>query len=145
MGGYGALKCGLCAPQVFGAVASLSGGVDVAAICEDPKNYQDTTLWQDIFGPGDKVRGGDNDLFAVAERLVASGATLPAIYMWCGSEDFLIEHNRAMRDHLTRLGVSFTYEESPGDHQWKYWDEKIQTVLAWLPVAQPKGGEQKWR
>jgi putative tributyrin esterase len=145
MGGYGALKCGLRAPQTFGAVASLSGGVDVATICENPITHQDTTLWQDIFGPGDKVRGGDNDLFAVAERLAASGATMPAIYMWCGSEDFLIEHNRRMRDHLTSLGVTFTYEESPGDHQWKYWDEKIQTVLAWLPVAQPKGGEQKWR
>ena len=24
--------------------------------------------------------------------------------------------------------------ERPGDHQWKYWDEKIQTVLQWLPI-----------
>ena len=30
--------------------------------------------------------------------------------------------------------LEMSYEESPGDHQWKYWDEKIQRVLQWLPL-----------
>ena len=33
---------------------------------------------------------------------------------------------------------SLCYEESPGNHQWKYWDEKIQTVLDWLIPADGK-------
>ena len=37
-----------------------------------------------------------------------------------------------MRAHLEKLGYTLKYEESPGDHQWKYWDAKIQTVLDWL-------------
>lgn len=42
-----------------------------------------------------------------------------------------------LRDHLRAKGYDLTYEESPGDHQWKYWDEKIQTVLSWLPISKP--------
>ncbi len=144
MGGYGALKCGLCAPQTFGAIGALSGGLDVASICEGDKHPQGT-LWQDIFGPPENVRGGENDLFAAAEKLASSSEPKPAIYLWCGTEDFLIQHNRDMRDHLTKVSLPFTYEESPGDHQWKYWDDKIQTILKWLPVTQPEGGDPKWR
>jgi S-formylglutathione hydrolase FrmB len=73
-------------------------------------------------------------LFAAAERLAASGKPKPKIYIWCGTEDFLYDQNVRMRDHLRKLGFDLTYEESPGDHSWKYWDEKIQTVLEWLPI-----------
>ena len=135
MGGYGAMKCGLCAPETFSKVASLSGGLDAASICENNKVRVDNTLWEDIFGPADKVRGSFNDLFAQAEKLSASDGPKPDIFMWCGTEDFLYEQNTAMRDHLNKLGFNLHYEESPGDHQWKYWDEKIQTVLKWLDLG----------
>lgn len=135
MGGYGALKLGLSASDSFGAVASLSGGLDAASICEEnARSEKRVQLWEDIFGPAEAVRGGKNDLFAEAERLKASGKPLPKVYMWCGTEDFLYRANTDMRDHLQNLGYDLTYEESPGDHQWKYWDEKIQTVLQWLPI-----------
>ncbi len=35
---------------------------------------------------------------------------------------------------MAKLGYNLTYEESPGDHSWQYWDAKIQTVLDWLPL-----------
>lgn len=132
MGGYGAMKCGICASQTFSKVASLSGGLDVVAICQNNTVRNDDTLWEDIFGPADSVRGSFNDLFAQAEKLSASGDPKPDIFMWCGTEDFLYDQNTAMRDHLTKLNFNLHYEESPGDHQWKYWDEKIQTVISWL-------------
>ena len=40
------------------------------------------------------------------------------------------------------LGYDLTYEESPGDHQWRYWDQKIADALAWLL---PGKGENAWR
>ena len=135
MGGYGALKCGLLAPETFGAAASLSGGVDAVEIAHSNLDREGGTLFTDIFGPADKIKGSDNDLFAVAERLAAHPDKMPRLYMWCGTEDFLYQSNVRMRDHLRALNYDLTYEESPGDHQWKYWDEKIQTVLAWLPIA----------
>ena len=134
MGGYGALKCGLLAPETFSAVASLSGGVDAVEIASNDAIKGNDGLFFDIFGPADKVKGSDNDLFAVAERLAKRPEMMPKIYMWCGTEDFLYQSNLRMRDHLRALGYDLTYEECPGDHQWKYWDAKIQTVLDWLPI-----------
>ncbi len=137
MGGYGALKCGLCAPETFSAVATLSGGLDVADICENNVvgGDENSGLWVDIFGPADKVRGSENDLFFRAEKLKSENPKLmPKIFQWCGTEDFLYKANCAMRDHLNKLGYDLTYTETPGDHQWKYWDREIQNVLAWLPI-----------
>ena len=37
-----------------------------------------------------------------------------------------------MRDALMKNGYDLTYEESHGDHSWRYWDDKIRTVLKWL-------------
>jgi S-formylglutathione hydrolase FrmB len=91
-------------------------------------------VWRNIFGDPALIRGSENDLFALAEKLKASGKELPKIYMWCGTEDFLYRENIRMKKHLDALGFDLTYEESPGDHQWKYWDEKIQSVLKWLPL-----------
>lgn len=134
MGGYGAMKCGLLAPETFSCCASLSGELDIADTCEHGGLNEDGGYWRDIFGAPEQVRGSDNDLLAVAERLAQSGGPKPKVYIWCGTEDFLYPHNTRMRDQLNRLGYDLTYEESPGDHQWKYWDEKIQTVLKWLPL-----------
>ena len=130
MGGYGALKLGLNAPETFSRVASLSGGLDVATFCENPP-VEMGDLWVNVFGEKSAVRGSVNDLFAQAEKLTEKR---PAVYMWCGTEDFLYDQNVRMRDHLEKLGYDLTYEEGPGDHQWKYWDEKIKTVLEWLPL-----------
>lgn len=132
MGGYGAMKLGLRAPETFGYAASLSGAVDIISSLK-PENGEG--FWTNIFGPVQEARGSENDLLAVAERLAKDPAAVkPELYIWCGTEDFLYEQNVTMRDHLTKLNYSLRYEESPGDHQWKYWDEKIQTVLEWLPL-----------
>lgn len=130
MGGYGAMKLGLRCSDRFAAVASLSGGLDAAACC----TMNDAPIWGQIFGKPEDVPGSDNDLFAVAQRLRESGKTLPKLFMWCGTEDFLYDQNIRMRDHLQSLGYDLTYEESKGDHMWSCWDEKIQSVLKWLPI-----------
>ena len=135
MGGYGALKCGLLAPETFCAAAALSGALDAVDVMHRNTDSEGRRYWEDIFGPADKVAGTDNDLFFVAERLAAQpDAKMPDLYIWCGTEDFLYDQNVRMHAHLESLNYNLTYEESAGDHQWKYWDEKIQTVLKWLPI-----------
>jgi len=134
MGGYGALKMGLGASDTFSAVASLSGALDVNAICRYNQATEEKEFWTNIFGDLTLVEGSENDLLAQATRLKASGKPLPKVYIWCGTEDFLYEQSKTMVAHLKSLDYDLTYEESPGDHQWKYWDDKIQSVLAWLPL-----------
>lgn len=132
MGGYGAFKLGLRASETFGAVASLSGGLNIASL--GSRHDERSALFEGIFGDLQKAVGGENDLFHLAEELAASDKPKPKMYQWCGTEDFLYQDNLLMRDHLKKLGFDLTYEESPGDHRWEYWDEKIQTVLKWLPI-----------
>lgn len=132
MGGYGALKFGLRAPETFSKVASLSGALNPFQIRKDRAvSPERLRLMENVFCSPSAMKGSFNDLFTAAEEL-RDAPLRPEIYLWCGTEDFLIGQNREMRAHLERLGYSLTYAESPGDHRWKYWDEKIQTVLDWL-------------
>ena len=141
MGGYGALKCGLRAPETFSKVISLSGALDAADTAINNTVPATRRYWEDVFGPAEDVSGSENDLFAAATALT-DPALRPRIYMWCGTEDFLYAQNMRMRDHLRALGYDLTYEESPGDHQWRHWDKKIADALDWLL---PGEGEDAWR
>lgn len=141
MGGYGALKCALRAPRTFSKVISLSGALDAADTAINNTVPATRRYWEDVFGPAEDVSGSENDLFAAATALT-DPALRPRIYMWCGTEDFLYAQNIRMRDHLRALGYDLTYEESPGDHQWQYWDKKIADALNWLL---PGEGEDAWR
>ena len=141
MGGYGALKCALRAPQTFSRVISLSGALDAADTAVNNTVPATRRYWEDVFGPAEDVSGSENDLFAAATALT-DPALRPRIYMWCGTEDFLYAQNIRMRDHLRALGYDLTYEESPGDHQWRHWDKKIADALDWLL---PGEGEDAWR
>lgn len=132
MGGYGALKLGLRGGGRFSRVASLSGAVNMARDHEDPRNPVSTAFFRTLFGTNKEATGSFNDLVTAAEELKEE--LRPKVYMWCGTEDFLYRQNATMRDHLSALGYDLLYEDSPGDHQWKYWDEKIRRVLEWLPL-----------
>ncbi|MCZ8518550.1 MULTISPECIES: alpha/beta hydrolase [Paenibacillus] len=131
MGGYGAMKAGLLAPDTYGAAASFSGALDAVRTYDrlDPGQAAD------IFGSRDALEGSVNDLFAGAERLAGTGAAVPDLYQWCGTEDFLYEDNVRFREHAVRLGLPLTYEEGPGGHEWKHWDRCIERLLQRLPLA----------
>jgi len=134
MGGYGAFKLGLRKPEMFSAAASLSGALDVATLSNSNDPERISTL-KPIFGEEIKIAGTDSDLMVCAEKLVDSGVDCPALYQCCGTEDFLYEDNIAFRDHATKLGLNLTYKESPGMHEWGFWDKQIQNVLEWLPLS----------
>ena len=129
MGGYGALKCALKHPETFSKAASLSGALDAVALPHLPDPLADEAYWEDVFGPIDGIAGSDNDLFAAARACVENR---PEIWMWCGTEDFLYDMHLRMREHLTALGYSLDSSESPGDHQWFYWDRELPRMLDWL-------------
>lgn len=134
MGGYGALKMGLGASDTFSAAAALSGALDVNSICLYNHDTEEKDFWTNIFGDAAQVKGSKNDLLHLATQLKISGKPLPKLFIWCGTEDFLYDQNLTMKAHLESLDYDLTYEESPGDHQWKYWDAQIQRVLEWLPI-----------
>ncbi len=132
MGGFGSLKLGLNLPDRYAAIASLSGGMDVSDFLSNPDNRREGEL---IFDSLEQYRGSMNDLYAQAEKLAASGQTRPKIFQCCGTADFLYDDNVRFHKHLDALGYDLTYSEKDGAiHEWGYWDEMIQQVLAWLPL-----------
>ena len=52
--------------------------------------------------------------------------------MACGTEDFLIEPNRQFRDFLHQQGVPVEYAESPGVHDWAFWNQYIEPAILWM-------------
>jgi putative tributyrin esterase len=141
MGGYGAFKLALGCPDKFAAGASLSGALDLSSI--PTHGVLDTTEIENIFGKLDCLKGSENDLFHLAEKLAAYNGEKPKLYQCCGTEDFLYVDNIKFRDHSKKLGLDLTYEEEPGTHEWGYWDTKIQNVLTWLPLD--KNGDNQNR
>jgi putative tributyrin esterase len=131
MGGYGALKWALRQPERFAAAASLSGALDVAGLRTGRKRPEDPRMFERIFDDRE-VAGGPDDLFWLLAK--AEPAALPALYACCGTEDELIGDNRAFQEACSVAGVPLRTDFGPGEHDWAYWDQQIQQVLAWLPL-----------
>ncbi len=130
MGGYGALKVGLSCPESFAKAASLSGAVLIAQNVESgDERHGHGQYWLSIFT--DKPVGTPNDLMYLAKK-TAKKKNRPDLYMWCGEQDFLYKDNVAFHADIKDMGYDVVFEHSPGDHQWKYWDAKIQDVIAWM-------------
>ena len=126
MGGYGALKWALHRPGQFAAAASLSGALDLEAINQDEWRKP---LMQRVF---DGRVGPRDDLFALLAD--ADAESLPSLYVGCGTEDHLYEHNVRFVDAATAAGVDVHVDFRAGEHEWGVWDAAIRDVLAWLPV-----------
>ena len=133
MGGYGTLKLALRQPSRFAAAASLSGALDVGALARSSRE-EDPTIWKRVFGNAAPT-GTEDDLFALLEQ--AEPDRLPALHVSCGTDDQLVAANRRFVSACTAAGVPVTTSFGPGEHDWAYWDDRIQEVLAWLPLGRP--------
>jgi S-formylglutathione hydrolase FrmB len=137
MGGYGALRLGLAKPEKFAAAASLSGALDMPRRLKEAGKTGsriDKAEWVGIFGPELEMEGTDADLHFLAQKLAAADGPKPGLFVACGTEDELLPDSRAFRQQLDAVHLPVSYAESPGGHDWGYWDEQIQRVLDWLPL-----------
>lgn len=124
MGGYGALKIGLRECGSFAACAGLSPCGDIKALAQ----FND--VYRPIFGD-DLVVPPEDDLLCLCEAN-KDKPNRPRVYIGIGTEDFLYENVKPVREKLVECGYDFTYRESAGSHSWEFWDEYIQYVLKWM-------------
>ena len=68
------------------------------------------------------------------EGPTADPASTPALFVACGTEDYLIEGNERFLEVAARQGHAVETVLRPGAHTWEFWDEQIQRVLEWLPL-----------
>src|SRR5690554_3728055 len=75
MGGYGAFKMALRCPEKFAAGASLSGALDLSKVVE--RHFDE---FRTIFGSPEKVKGSEEDLFYLAEKMAKSHGDKPELF-----------------------------------------------------------------
>jgi len=118
MGGYGALRLGMkYASQVQGisAHSSITKAEQLSQFIPYPAR---------AFQYAGDV---DTDLLHWAK---VNRDMLPPIRFDCGTEDSLLEPNRALDRALTELHVPHVYEEFRGGHDWQYWTQHVRRTLA---------------
>ena len=70
-----------------------------------------------------------NDIFTLLEQ-VKDRKDAPAVIHFCGDNDFLLQDNRKLNAAFLRLNwKNYFYRETPGVHNWEYWDTHIQDIF----------------
>ncbi len=113
MGGHGALYTAFRHSDTYGAVASMSGGVDIRPF---PKSWgMELSLGSQAENP---QRWFEHSVMGQLHLLVPN--TLE-IWIDCGTEDFFIGVNDELHRQLTYRGIAHTYLTRKGGHTLPYW------------------------
>ena len=126
MGGYGAVKLGLKYPQLFAFVGSLSGALNAAQNL-DIQRPEFRPKLREVFGDEGSRTRGENDIFQLLST--PHQTPRPYFYLACGTNDFLLETNRALAEQLSSRSINYEYHETPGGHTWAYWDRALLLLL----------------
>jgi putative tributyrin esterase len=126
MGGYGAVKLGLKYPQLFAFVGSLSGALNAAQNL-DIQRPEFRPKLREVFGDEGSRTRGENDIFQLLST--PHQTPRPYFYLACGTNDFLLETNRALAEQLSSRNINYEYHETPGGHTWAYWDRALLLLL----------------
>lgn len=136
MGGFGAIHTGLYYPETFGKVVGLSSAMIIHNIKNKTEDFKDGIADYDyytsVFGRLDQLENSDNNPEYLIKKLKEENIQIPKIYMACGTEDFLLEENRAFYKFLTDEQVDVTYIEGPGAHTWEFWNAYLEPSIKWL-------------
>ena len=119
MGGFAALRLVGRHPGRFVAAVGLSSVTEVEQL--------DTLIEERRDGwAGDAVDR------RVRDALQQAGAPLPALRLLCGTEDPLLDANRALHGALQAAGIAHQYAEVPGGHDWPFWRRHLEDTLRFL-------------
>ena len=117
MGGHGALYLAFKHQDVFGAVGSMSGGVDIrpfpdnwdmskriGVYSQNPENWEKNTVI--------------NMLYLVKPKSLA-------MIIDCGVDDFFYRVNENLHEQLLLRNIPHDFISRPGAHNWQYWTNAI--------------------
>lgn len=121
MGGHGAMWNAIRHRDVFGAVGSTSGGLDIRPF---PTNWK----MQNQLGEfaSNKKRWDEHTVINLIPSLKDGDL---AIIIDCGVDDFFLEVNRRAHQSLLDHNIKHDYIERPGAHNNAYWNNSIDYQL----------------
>lgn len=124
MGGYGAFYLALRHPDFYGAIGSMSGGVDFRPF---PSNWD---ISKRLGAYATHRKSWDDHTITHMLGALKNGEF--AIRMDCGVSDFFIGVNRRLHQKLLSLGIDHDYLETPGTHTWDHWDRAMDGMLLYF-------------
>lgn len=127
MGGHGAMYIATRHPELYSAVGSMSGVMDInTATWKVPDEFAKSRAenFVKLLGPAKEgaVPYPGHTIIDMSDELKASGL---AIIFDCGVDDFLIETNRHLHQLLVDNKTPHDYIERPGMHNWEYWENAL--------------------
>ncbi|NDV59615.1 alpha/beta hydrolase family protein [Bacteroides sp. 519] len=117
MGGHGAMWLSLRNKNVFGAVGSMSGGLDIRPFPNNwemskqlGKESENREIWDahTVINQIDNINDGDL-----------------AIIIDCGYADFFFEVNNDFHKKLLKYKIQHDFIVRPGDHDGPYWKNAV--------------------
>lgn len=135
MGGFGAIHTALKYPKRFGKMFGLSSAMiqyDIAGMKPGEKNeIADYDYYLQVFGNLEHLDTSENNPDYLIREKKKRGEKIQPVFMACGTEDFILKNNRVFRDFLNSQNVDLTYYESEGIHDWKFWNQYLETAICW--------------
>lgn len=136
MGGFGAIHTALQFNHTFSKVFAFSSALIMHNIekmkpgdSDIMANYEYYRL---TFGELSKMSESLNNPEVLVKKILKGKDTMPRLYLTCGTEDALLSLSRDFRDFLKTENVDFEYHESPGIHDWTYWNGCLKPAIEWL-------------
>ena len=140
MGGYGALKCALSRPDLYGMCGAFSSpclflrdGMEyLRTHRDDPEviaQYGEKLIMDFTLAFGDDLDWvSENDVLALAEGM-KDGGDRPRFYSTCGKEDYFLEDNKKFSRKMVEFGFSYQYETLDGGHNFEFFDKALKRSI----------------
>ena len=124
MGGHGALYLAIRHQDVYGAVGSTAGGVDIRPF---PNNWEMSKRLGDY--AENKEKWNEHTVIEMLHLIKPNNLK---IFIDCGYEDFFFGVNEELHKKLSYLNIPHSYLNMPGKHNWDYWAQSIGFQMAFF-------------
>ena len=86
-----------------------------------------------VFGTRQQLIDNGYDLYTLVDEYADNEEKMHTKYIIaCGTEDPRIHMSRQFGEALTRAGIDNVYRESPGEHNFAYWDYCIEQTVKYI-------------
>ncbi|MBS4456692.1 alpha/beta hydrolase [Tuanshanicoccus lijuaniae] len=128
MGGYGALRLGLTYPHQFSKISALSSRIiakGIDGLHYDDYNQLPITIKNIFIRKTPEAIKEEMDLITLVENC----QLMPQIDLFCGTEDDFYPINVSFYQWLKEKTPTVRFFSDTGDHDWKYWNSVIESVI----------------
>lgn len=117
MGGHGAMWSAIRHKELYGAVGTTSGGMDIRPF---PKSWEMSKQLGEL---ADNQKVWDEHTVMTQIDKLQKGDL--AIIVDCGEADFFLEVNKQLHARLLEKGIDHDFITRPGAHNAAYWNNSI--------------------